>query len=197
MKPPGTDLQWCRVALDAVAAVPWRNGGGVTRELLAWPSAHDWACRISVAEVAASGPFSAYPGVERWFAVLAGHGVTLDVAGQAHRLDTASPPLRFAGDASTTCTLLGGATRDFNLMLRTGRAHGTLRRLQGTLVHDVVQCVNTSKIIAIYSESTGADVFFDHETLRLPPQTLGWAVVPRAGQLRVTSGAALWLEVGA
>ncbi|MDZ4146415.1 MAG: HutD family protein [Burkholderiales bacterium] len=195
MKRSGPDLHWSRVPFDAVAAVPWRNGGGVTRELLAWPNAHDWACRISVAEVAASGPFSAYPGVQRWFAVLSGEGVVLDVAGQAHRLDAASAPLRFAGDAPTTCELRGGATRDFNLMLRTGQAHGTLRRVQGTLVQDVVQCVNKSKIIAIYSESTGADVLFDDENLQLPPQTLAWAVVPRAGQLRVTSDAALWLEV--
>lgn len=191
-----SQLAWNHVPLDAVAAVPWRNGGGVTRELLAWPNAHDWVCRISVAEVAASGPFSAYPGVQRWFAVLSGEGVVLDVAGQVHRLDAASAPLRFAGDAPTTCALLAGATRDFNLMLRTGQAHGTLRRVQGTLAQDVVQCVNKSKIIAIYSESTGADVHFDDENLQLPPQTLAWAVVPRTGVLRITSGAALWLEVG-
>ena len=34
-------------------AVPWRNGGGVTRELLAWPDSKDWALRVSVADVAA------------------------------------------------------------------------------------------------------------------------------------------------
>jgi len=31
-------------------AVPWRNGGGVTRELLAWPDSKDWALRVSVAD---------------------------------------------------------------------------------------------------------------------------------------------------
>ncbi len=188
-------LAWNHVPLAAVAAVPWRNGGGVTRELLAWPDTQNWACRISVAEVVGNGPFSVYPGVERWFAVLSGEGVVLDVAGQAHRLDAASPPLQFDGEAPTTCQLQGGATRDFNLMLRSGRARGGLRRVQGTLATEVTACNNGIKIVAIYSELTGAEVLFYHENLRLPPQTLAWAVVPRTGVLRITSGAALWLEV--
>ena len=39
------------VHADAVEATPWRNGGGVTRELLAWPHGADWRVRISVAEI--------------------------------------------------------------------------------------------------------------------------------------------------
>lgn len=31
-----------RIALDTVPRQPWRNGGGSTRELLAWPDATDW-----------------------------------------------------------------------------------------------------------------------------------------------------------
>jgi hypothetical protein len=97
---------------------PWRNGGGLTRELLAWPRAEAWRLRVSVAEVQADGPFSSFPGVQRWFAVLAGDGVELDVGGTAHRLTGASAPLCFAGDATTRCRLIGGPTRDLNLMLR-------------------------------------------------------------------------------
>ena len=53
-------------------AARWRNGGGRTRELLAWPDAADWKVRVSVADVESDGPFSAFPGVQRWFAVLEG-----------------------------------------------------------------------------------------------------------------------------
>lgn len=56
-------------------AMPWRNGGGQTRELLTWPagSAPDqWQLRISRADIDYDGPFSAFPGVQRWFAVLKG-----------------------------------------------------------------------------------------------------------------------------
>ena len=39
--------------LAGAAAQPWRNGGGITRELLAWPVASDqWALRVSVAQIA-------------------------------------------------------------------------------------------------------------------------------------------------
>ena len=58
------------VALADVPPTAWKNGGGVTRELLAWPPGDDWQVRISVAEITADGPFSSFPGVARWFSVL-------------------------------------------------------------------------------------------------------------------------------
>jgi uncharacterized protein len=103
----------------------WRNGGGTTRELLAWPRADDWQVRISVADIAADGPFSAYPGVERWFTVLQGSGVELTLDGVVHRLGRGDAPLHFAGDAMAACRLIDGPTRDLNLMLRD--AKGTMR----------------------------------------------------------------------
>ena len=110
---------------DAVAPQPWRNGGGVTRELLAWPAGADWRVRISVADIESDGPFSAFPGVERWFVVLKGAGVDLRVAGVPHRLHRGDAPLRFAGGAAADCRLLDGPTRDLNLMLR--GATGSMR----------------------------------------------------------------------
>lgn len=44
---------------------PWKNGGGETAEILAFPAGagfDDFSWRISTAIVAASGPFSAFPG---------------------------------------------------------------------------------------------------------------------------------------
>ncbi|MBC5766117.1 HutD/Ves family protein [Ramlibacter albus] len=116
-----------RVHLKDVAPVPWRNGGGTTRELLAWPDASDWQLRISVADVAQDGPFSKFDGIERWFAVLEGEGVRLDIDGVAHEVRRGSPPLRFDGGARVHATLLGGPTLDFNLMARPGVA--TLERV--------------------------------------------------------------------
>lgn len=101
-----------------VAAQRWRNGGGTTRELLAWPPGDSWRVRVSVADVERDGPFSMYPGVSRWFAVLQGAGVELTVQGRPHRLQRGDAPLTFAGDAATECRLINGPTRDLNLMLR-------------------------------------------------------------------------------
>ena len=75
-------MNWQLIRLDEVPASPWRNGGGVTRELLAWPEAADWCCRLSVAEVTQDGPFSRFDGVQRWFAVLGGaFGEGIDLPG--------------------------------------------------------------------------------------------------------------------
>ena len=97
---------------------PWRNGGGSTRELLAWPPAGDWQLRLSVADINADGPFSVFDGVQRWFVVLQGAGVALTIDGQPRLQRPADAPLHFDGAARTDCRLLGGPTRDLNLMLR-------------------------------------------------------------------------------
>src|SRR4051794_27460364 len=101
-----------------IAPQPWRDGGGVTRELLAWPNTRDWLLRVSVAEIHSSGPFSIYPGVDRWLAVLDGGGVRLETGGSdAAQLSAHDRCLHaFSGDAATHCTALGAPSRDFNIM---------------------------------------------------------------------------------
>ena len=106
------------ITLAGTPPQPWRNGGGSTRELLAWPSAQDWQLRLSVADIEADGPFSVFDGVQRWFAVLQGAGVLLTIDGQPQWQRPADTPLQFAGAARTDCRLLDGPTRDLNLMLR-------------------------------------------------------------------------------
>ena len=111
-----------RVAVDSVPPQPWRNGGGSTRELFTWPGGGaPWQLRISVADITQDGPFSAFAGVDRWFAVLQGDGVHLAWPGAApHSLTCGSPPLAFDGAAAPDCRLAGGPTRNFNLMLQHG-----------------------------------------------------------------------------
>ena len=41
-------MNWTLVSLQTAAAQPWRNRGGRTRELLAWPEPGRWRVRISV-----------------------------------------------------------------------------------------------------------------------------------------------------
>lgn len=106
------------ILAGAVAPQRWRNGGGLTRELLARPAGGGWRVRVSVADIAADGPFSSFPGVERWFVVLDGAGVELAIGARVHRLRRGDAPLHFAGSASASCRLLDGPTRDLNLMLR-------------------------------------------------------------------------------
>lgn len=115
--------------LAGAAPQPWRNGGGVTRELLAWPAAaDDWALRVSVAQIDSDGPFSSFAGVERWFAVVDGAGVALQFEGRRHELTPHSDPVCFDAAAAPGCKLLGGSTLDLNLMLRRDAGHGAMQR---------------------------------------------------------------------
>lgn len=114
-----------------VAPQPWRNGGGRTRELLAWPAGAGWKLRISLADIEADGPFSAFAGVQRWFAVIEGAGVVLALPGGEKRLTTADEPLAFDGAVAPGCRLVAGPTRDLNLMLREGIRGRMLRAASG------------------------------------------------------------------
>jgi environmental stress-induced protein Ves len=98
----------------------WRNGGGWTRELLTWPPGPDWRVRISRADIEADGPFSGFPGVERWFVVLKGAGVALQFANDLQYLKVGDAPLRFDGGLAPGCRLINGPTQDLNLMTRQG-----------------------------------------------------------------------------
>lgn len=103
-------------------AQPWRNGGGRTRELLTRPDgARAWVLRISLAQVDRNGPFSVFPGVERWFSVLEGAGVRLALQGRQHELRPGHAPLHFSGAVPVDCELIDGATTDLNLMYAGGQ----------------------------------------------------------------------------
>ena len=116
----------------ALPATPWKNGGGTTREIVCQPpgadmDSFDW--RVSIATIAAAGPFSAFPGVDRVILLLDGAGVHLQGGGIDHRLDTPGVPYAFSGDVALGCALLGGASTDFNLMTRRGRVQPQVRVL--------------------------------------------------------------------
>ena len=188
-------MTWQVVRLEDVPATPWRNGGGVTRELAVWPQAADWTWRMSVAEVGQSGPFSSFEGVDRWFAVLAGGGVQLMVDQQTHHLTAADAPFFFDGAASTDCQLTDGATQDFNLMVRRSCASARMVRVSNNLDAAIDIPANTSKMIAIYAINSGATAVFNGEVLHLSVASLAWRAVGQPASVRITSSNALWMEI--
>jgi environmental stress-induced protein Ves len=101
--------------------MPWKNGGGTTTELMAEGNAasegYDW--RLSIASVAASGPFSDFSGYDRSIMLVEGKGFTLEFAeAGTHHLVRSFEPLRFDGAWRTNCTLIDGPVKDFNLIAR-------------------------------------------------------------------------------
>ena len=184
---------WNVVHLADIPATPWRNGGGVTRELAMWPDAGDWAWRMSVADVDKSGPFSKFEGIERWFAVLEGAGVQLDVAGVPHRVTAGDAPLFFDGAADTGCELIDGKTRDFNLMVRRGSGPSRMVRVDGRLS----ETLHAMKTIAVDAHGSLATVLIDEEVLQLEPASLAWRTVTGSAAVRIAAQGALWMEIPA
>ncbi len=125
------DVEWLPAArrLD----VPWKNGGGVTREVVISPAAaglerFDW--RISTAEVRFPGPFSAFPGIERTLCVLEGQ-LALALGGRsAIVLSAASAPFEFAGDVPAHGAPLDGPVIDLNVMARRASFAVRVRRVR-------------------------------------------------------------------
>jgi environmental stress-induced protein Ves len=103
--------------------MPWKNGKGVTREIVCRPEAatldrFDW--RVSLAHIAAPGPFSTFDGIDRTIVLLQGAGVVLQGLGEPYRLQEAYQPFAFAGEAKVYADLIGGPSEDLNVMTRRG-----------------------------------------------------------------------------
>ena len=105
-------------------AEPWRNGGGVTREIARQASADGgWDWRLSIADVTKAGDFSPFPGMERVLTVIEGELLLLTVDGAEQPLEKYRP-FRFDGGAATGAKLPTGDIRDLNVITRTGAFKG-------------------------------------------------------------------------
>jgi environmental stress-induced protein Ves len=125
-----------RFSRSNLSATPWKNGGGTTHEIACWPAdaaLGEFGWRVSIAAIAAGGPFSVFEGIDRQIMLLEGDGVHLQSADGSidHRLDVPHRPFAFSGDARVDCTLLGGVSSDFNLMTRRGLWRGEVQVLDG------------------------------------------------------------------
>lgn len=99
-------------------AQPWRNGAGTTHELVRWPAAAErFAVRVSVADLTAPAPFSAFAGYQRWLFLLDGGPVTLAVDGESTTLARAGDHVRFAGEAAVAAGAVASPSRDLNFMV--------------------------------------------------------------------------------
>ncbi|AJF63835.1 HutD/Ves family protein [Streptomyces vietnamensis] len=143
---------------------PWKNGGGITTEVLAHPQGagtDDFAWRISVADVASSGPFSAFEGVDRIITVVEGPGMALTVDGTEHVVDTRYAPFAFSGDATTDCRLLDGPIVDFNVMVRRTEAKADVSVERRSTV---LRPAPGTRVLAVVLDGTAT---LDRESVRL------------------------------
>ncbi|MPV55673.1 histidine utilization protein HutD [Burkholderia sp. HI2761] len=181
-------------AADLVAS-PWKNGGGVTREIGTFPpgaalDAFSW--RVSVADVGTAGPFSRFDGVDRTLVLLSGAGMTLaEAGGTRHVLDAPLTRADFAGETAIDATLHDGATRDFNLMTRRSAARGSV-----DVWHEGAHRIEHADTVLLFSATGAVDVEIDGahhalqemDTLRLDgPRRAFDVVVSGSGALLAVS----------
>jgi environmental stress-induced protein Ves len=165
---------WQQKRLADAPPIPWRNGGGITHELAAWPGGAAWRWRISVAEVASDGPFSRFEGIDRHFAVLSGAGVRLTFPDRQVMLTAQDAPFAFSGDEACDCQLLSGTTLDFNLMSQ---------GLSATLLRHTAACLDSRALVGqtvgCYAlepvQLCAAGVMLD-----IPAHTLCWCTATEA-----------------
>jgi environmental stress-induced protein Ves len=109
-----------------LSPVPWKNGGGSTTQIAAFPpdadfDNFDW--RVSLATIAGDGAFSEFPGVERTLALVDGHGMTLEIDGETVLLSKSDPVAVFDGESRVVAKLNRGPSTDFNVMTRLDRCY--------------------------------------------------------------------------
>ncbi|MFH8487589.1 HutD family protein [Streptomyces longisporoflavus] len=159
----GDVLRWSQYR-----SMPWKNGGGTTREVasgtvqapsLAAPaqSADGFDWRVSIADVAAAGPFSPLPGIDRVITPVEGEGMVLTVDGTA-QLVAPLRPFGFSGDATTHCRLDAGAVRNMNVMTRRGRASAHVRILRVTAARQPELTCATGEILLVMATTEGITV---------------------------------------
>jgi environmental stress-induced protein Ves len=97
----------------------WRNGGGVTRQIAAFPpeaGLEDFHWRVSMAVVGSDGPFSVFPGVDRMLWLLSGDGLELCRQDGSSHIRHPGERLDFPAEERIEALLLGGPVEDLNVM---------------------------------------------------------------------------------
>ncbi|HEY6483486.1 MAG TPA: HutD family protein [Steroidobacteraceae bacterium] len=159
------------------AAQPWKNGGGVTREICREPPVGEFDWRLSLATIDRPGSFSPFPGYARTLVLVSGAGVQLQFGdhGQSS-LSTIGSRVCFDGAWPVDCTLRDGPSTDLNLIVSMQRAQSTSRCLQLTDTERIVTTDWTETIVCcicgevqIEAASGGRDVLAAVDVARCFP----------------------------
>lgn len=130
--------------------MPWKNGGGLTREIYRSPEEReDWDFRISTAVVEQSGEFSLFPEHQRHLILLSGNGMILKSIDGIYNLDKTLTPYTFSGNIEIDAQLIDGPCTDFNVFWNSEKHQCK------------IEILNTSKVAANKNEIV---IVFDTET---------------------------------
>lgn len=159
-------MRWTHLKPADGCLMPWKNGGGTTLELAVEPpgatleTGFRW--RLSSATVGASGPFSAFPGLDRWLLLLEGAGFEVDF-GPRGRMAFTEPfqPVRFPGDWPAVATLVDGPCTDLNLMVDP-RAGGSQLEILSLAAPRVVRLSSATTLLFVARGTLSVPAFGLH-----------------------------------
>jgi environmental stress-induced protein Ves len=166
---------------SSFAAVPWKNGGGVTHEAIRVPPhgvSFDW--RVSVAHIDTAGPFSYFADYNRFMVLLKGAGVVLKFSGGAtpgvRELRGVGDMQEFDGALATTCELVNGPCVDLNFMV-SKNLHGVRARVE--LLREARSFeIGSHESMLVFPIDAGVALAHGESTDRLDPWDLavlsGW-----------------------
>ena len=166
---------------SALIETPWKNGGGVTREIGGELKDDQYIWRLSMADVTRDGAFSIFPGLVRILTVIAGYGMNLEYEDNT-LLANPGVPLRFDGDLKILASLNSGPVTNLNLMFDPKSCSGEITSLSGPFRQSLKP--NPLRIYAVHTLTGIAKI----ETgVRLyPGDTL--LLNSKAGQLNLSEG---------
>ena len=108
-------------------ARPWPNGRGMTRDVASKKSSdgsQDWL--NSIAELAEDAEFSHYEGCNRILTLVRENSIDLHIDDRLPLRCNPLAPVHFPGDRPTRCTLVGGPSRAFNVIINRKRMLGAV-----------------------------------------------------------------------
>ena len=181
---------WHQIRLQDVPASLWKNGGGTTQSLICWPSPSQWVFRMSVARIDSDGPFSEFMGVERWFAVLRGNGVTLQFPDRRVVLGHKDPALQFSGETACQCSLTRGPTLDFNLMVQ-----GIPAKMARIDRLAYVGNFKSQTTLAIFVVEAGGHIQINQQTQELNTESLYWITLDQDEQIEFNGMHVMLIEM--
>ena len=172
------------VTPEDFTTTPWKNGGGVTHEVLRDDGAEPWRWRISIAEVSTDGPFSVFEGLARILTVIDGDGLDL------HTPDgvlAARPfrPLAFSGETPVDSRMVNGPVRDLNLIYDPSALSPSVEVIEGPAQVDAgpgltgILCHRGQAVVGETSLPEGAFALGQGATITLGPEAL--CVIVRLG----------------
>jgi environmental stress-induced protein Ves len=181
---------WHQIRLQDVPASLWKNGGGTTQSLICWPSPSQWVFRMSVARIDSDGPFSEFMGVERWFAVLRGNGVTLQFPDRRVVLGHKDPALQFSGETACQCSLTRGPTLDFNLMVQ-----GISAKMARIDRLAYIGNFKSQTTLAIFVVEAGGHIQINQQTQELNTESLYWITLDQDEQIEFNGMHVMLIEM--